>query len=450
MSIYKDCDIRGIYNEEFCDETAYDIGRAVGTIMKGKKVVVSGDVRVSTEAIKKKLLDGLYDSGTHIIDLGMTPTPVFYYAKQLLGAEGGVMVTASHNPAEYNGFKVVFGDRPVTPEDIKRVERIIREGSFAKGQGQLEKADVLEEYVQMVKSHTKKHRDLRIVIDAGNGTVSKIGPGIFRELGYEVIELFCEYDGSFPNREPNPAVYKHLAQAQRKVLDEQADLGVAFDGDGDRVVFIDEKGRVAVSEESFVVFIREYLRDNPSSVVYDLKSSSIVEREIRKYHSEPIMERSGHAFIKKTFLENDSVLAGEISGHFFFRELGHDDGIYAAVKMAEIIGKQNCPFSSILDGIQKTIITPDIRIPYPTDRQDEMLKRVEALREKYPVSRLDGIRVQFPKGWLLVRKSVTEAGITIRIEADSHEEMAFIKGMLFEAAPELDGKHELLRSGQEV
>jgi phosphomannomutase/phosphoglucomutase len=450
MSIYKECDIRGIYNEEFCDETAYDIGRAIGTIMKGKKVVVSGDVRISTEAIKKKLLHGLYDSGTHIIDLGMTPTPVFYYAKHLLAADGGVMVTASHNPAKYNGFKVIFSDTPVTPEDIKKVERIIREGSFAKGQGQLEKVEVLDEYVQMVKNHTKKHRNLKIVIDAGNGTVSQIGPRIFRELGYEVVELFCEYDGTFPNREPNPAVYKHLVQAQKRVVDEKADLGVAFDGDGDRVVFIDEKGRVAVSEESFVVFIQEYLADHPSSVVYDLKSSSIVEREIRKYNSIPIMERSGHAFIKKTFLENDSALAGEISGHFFFRELGHDDGIYAAVKMAEIIGKQNRPFSSILDGIQKTIITPDIRIPYPIDRQDELLVKVEALGEKYPITKLDGIRVQFPKGWLLIRKSVTEAGITLRIEADSHEEMASIKDVLFDTAPELYGKHELLRSPQDV
>lgn len=447
MSIFKDCDIRGVYKEELDEASAYEIGRALGTTMEGKTMVVGGDARVSTPALKESLIKGLYDSGARILDIGMVPTPIFYFAKSFLKVDGGVTVTASHNPAKYNGFKITMGDMPVKPEDIYKLEEIVKNKAYSEAKGEIidiSHIDINEEYKNFVKKLTKSYGKLKVVIDAGNGATSKIAPEIFREFGYEVVELFCEFDGTFPNREPNPAVYKNLEKLQEKVLETHADLGVAFDGDGDRVVFVDEKGRISVSEESLVVFIREYLKDKPSSVVYDIKSSSIVKRETEKYNSKAIMERSGHAFIKRTFLNNDSALAGEISGHFFFKELGHDDGIYGALKMAEILTKNKMSLGEYADSIEKTLMTPDLRIPYPREEQIGLLNKVESLKSKYTVSKLDGVRVQFEKGWALIRQSVTEPIVTIRFEAENEAEMSKIKEEFLSVVPELRGKHEAL------
>ena len=445
MSIYKDCDIRGIFNEDIDSETAYHIGRSIGTIMQGKTLVVGGDVRTSTFILKGKLISGLIESGAQIIDIGIVPTPVFYFAKGYLKADGGVTVTASHNPAKYNGFKIILGDMPIGIKDIQRIEKIVNERDYKGGIGSYRSLEVNDAYMKYMKELIGVYHPLKVVIDAGNGAASILAPHLFKDLGYTVIPLFCEYDGSFPNREPNPAVNSNLVKLQSKVEEEGADLGIGFDGDGDRVVFVDDKGRIAASEESFTIFIQEYLKDKPSPVVYDIKSSSILVKEIEKYHGNPIMERSGHAFIKKTFLENNAILAGEISGHFFFRELGHDDGIYAALKMAEILTKSNKKLSWYIDRIEKTIMTPDLRIPYPKELQLELLNKMESLSSQYEISKLDGIRVQFPNGWALMRQSVTEPCITIRFEADSEANMNHIIGKFLRTVPDLYDKHELLR-----
>lgn len=442
MSIYKECDIRGIYGQELESKHAYEIGRAIGTIMQGKKVVLCGDVRVSTPELKKSLMQGLLQSGSDIIDIGMLPTPVFYFAKQYLKADGGVMVTASHNPPKYNGFKIVLGDMPIKPEDIKSIEDIVESKQYSEGEGKMKTAEVQEAYIAHVKERVGKSQ-LKVVVDAGNGCTSLLAPLMFKEFGCSVEELFCEYDGAFPNRDPNPAVYSHLRELQKKVIETQADLGVAFDGDGDRVVFVDDKGRAITSEESLCVFVDEYLENEVSSVVFDLKSSSIVKNQVQKHGGRPIMEKSGHAFIKRTFLDNNSALAGEISGHFFFRELGHDDGIYAALKLSEIISKKGVKFSDILSKIKKTIITPDIRLHWKYSERDALLEKVKNLGKGYEVSLLDGVRVEFSFGWVLVRKSVTEEGVTIRIEADDMEKQKAIVNKLIEAVPELKGKHEM-------
>lgn len=444
MSIYKECDIRGVYGSELDENTAYEIGRAVGSMMSGKTMAVCGDVRTSTPALKNSLIKGLYKSGVGIIDISIEPTPVFYFGIKHLKTDGGITVTASHNPARYNGFKLMLGDRPVTPDDIKEIENMVLEKRFINKKGTLKKADVEHGYIDYIKNLTQRYGNLKVVIDAGNGATSKLAPELFRDLGYEVVELFCGFDGTFPNREPNPAVFRNLKRLQEKVLEEHADLGIGFDGDGDRVVFVDGNGEISTSEESFVVFIRHYLKDNPSSVVYDIKSSSIVERETVKYGSTPLMERSGHAFIKRRFLENSSVLAGEISGHFFFKELGHDDGIYAALKMAEILGRNNASLAGCRASISKTLITPDIRIPATPEEQQALLDKIGQLALKYPVSRLDGVRIQFPEGWLLARKSVTEPCITLRLEADDEAGMLQIKKELYNYVPEIFGKHEQL------
>jgi len=436
MSIYKDCDIRGIYSVEFDENDAYKIGRAIGTMMTGKTLVVGGDVRLSTPVLKERLIAGLRESGANIKDIGTVPTPVFYFSLKKIGADGGVMVTASHNPAKYNGFKLMLGNTPVTVEVIKNIEKLVISGEFSTGNGMYDTLNTSEDYVAAMLSSFEPCR-LKVVLDCCNGATSELAPRIFELLGYDLVKLYCEFDGSFPNRDPNPAVYENLADLKKKVVETGADLGVAFDGDGDRVVFVDDRGRAINSERSFAVFIREYLKDSPSSVVYDIKSSSIVKDTVLEMGGEPILERSGHAFIKKTFLENKSALAGEISGHFFFRELGYDDGIYAALRMAQILAKSGEKLSDIIDRIPGTLITPDIRVFCPYDQRDGWLKRVYEAGKQYNISLIDGVRVDFPYGWLLMRKSVTEEGITLRIEAKNEENMQKIKSWILEILPEI-------------
>ncbi|MDF2548409.1 MAG: hypothetical protein K0R93_3307 [Anaerosolibacter sp.] len=445
MGIYKDCDIRGIYGQELDESTAFKIGRAIGSLVLGRRIVVGGDVRQSTPSLKENLMKGLMNSGVSIVDIGMVPTPVFYFAKNFLKADGGVMVTASHNPAIFNGFKIILGCMPITKEDIEQIQELVETNDFTVGVGEKEEVDVYQAYKVHIKKLLGHEGKLKVVIDAGNGAVSKLAPELFRSFGYDVKELFCQFDGRFPNREPNPAVYKNLVKLQQSVVETEADIGIGFDGDGDRVVFVDLKGQIVTSEESFVIFIREYLKSEPSPVVYDIKSSSIVEKEVCRYRSQPIMERSGHAFIKKAFLEHSAVLAGEVSGHFFFKELGCDDGIYAALKMCEILTKSKKDLVALTEGIEKTIMTPDIRITYPWEKQRDLLVKVESLKYKYPISTLDGIRVQFPYGWALIRQSVTEPCVTIRFEADHEENMLSIKKEFLACVPELYGLHEMLK-----
>ncbi len=431
MSIFKECDIRGVYRENLDEENAFLIGRAVGSLLPGKSIVVGGDVRISTPALTGRLIDGLCRSGAEVINIGTVPTPLVYFGKSVLKAAGAVMVTASHNPAEYNGFKIMLGEMPVTPENLKELERKIEKKDFIDRKGSVREYSIEKEYEDFVLPLIQPQRKLNVVIDACNGAMSELAPDIFTRAGHDVVELFCTFDGRFPNRNPNPAVYGNLKRLQETVVQESADIGIAFDGDGDRVVFVDNLGRFCESERSFVILMKDYLAGEKSSVVYDGKSSSVVKNSIEESGSRGIMERSGHAFIKKTFLENHSVLAGEISGHFFFRELGFDDGLFAALKISSIISGGDKTLAEKIDEIEKTAITPDLRIAMNEDSVLGIMDYLSGFEEIYPVSRLDGIRIEFPDGWLLVRKSVTEPCITVRLEAGSRDSVTEISSRVF-------------------
>jgi len=433
MSIFKECDIRGVYGDKLDEEKAFLIGRAIGTLLTGKELVVGGDVRISTPVLTENLIKGLLESGAHVINIGAVPTPLMYFAKSFLKTDGGVMVTASHNPPEYNGFKIILGELPVTPEDLKAIEQRMEQRDFTTGKGSLRDVSIERDYENFVLPLIQPGKKLKVVIDACNGSMSELAPQLFFRAGYEVVELFCSFDGRFPNRNPNPAVYSHLGALQEKVRTEGADMGIAFDGDGDRVVFVDNRGRFCESERSFVILLGEYLGKETSSVVYDGKSSSVVKNCIEKAGSRGIMERSGHAFIKRRFLENDSVLAGEISGHFFFRELGFDDGLFAALKMAQIVSRSDETMAQRIDGIEKTVITPDLRINMDDDSIRRIMEYLNVFEGKYPVSRLDGIRIEFDSGWVLVRKSVTEPCITLRLESESEESLRDMSFSVFGA-----------------
>ena len=441
MSIYKDCDIRGVYPSELTENEAYKIGRALATLHPGEWLV-GGDVRLSTPALKSALMNGLRASGANVTDLGRIPTPALYFALKHSSAQSGATVTASHNPPDHNGVKFMCGDLPVTRAEIDRVRACVQSGEFAEGAGSIRTRDVLTEYVDFMSARFPAKRPLKVLIDAGNGAMSLAAPEVFRRAGYEVTELDCVPDGRFPSRSPNPSDFANLRGTARAVRAADVDFGVAFDGDGDRAVFLDAQGTPVQIEKILVLFIREALKNAPSSVVFDQKSSSVVRKAILEMGGTPLPERSGHAFIKRRFLENNSALAGEVSGHYFFREPGYDDGLFAALFLADILARSGKTLAELADEIVCPPVTPDLRIPCPYAEQDACLARTEAaaIERGAVISRLDGVRADFPDGWFLLRKSVTSEQLTLRVEAENEarlrELVAFARDLLPEKSRE--------------
>ena len=325
MSIFKSCDIRGRYGDALTPAVARRLGQAVGAHVGATAVLVAGDVRPSTIPLKSALMDGLVTAGCRVVDLGIVPTPAFYFARDHLGITPAVMVTGSHNPPGDNGFKVNPGPWPITEPEIARLQAWMESGeTITRPGGLCDKSDILPAYEADLG---KRFQPLlnqpglrlpKVLVDAGNGCYSHVAPRVMRTLGLEVVPLFCEPDGRFPNRHPNPAVAAHLSKASEMVQRHGADLGVAFDGDGDRAVFIDNVGRVVESDRSIVLFTRHLLSERRGEVVYDLKCSSVVAEEVERAGGTPVMEKSGHTFIKTTLLRRKAMLGGEISGHFFF------------------------------------------------------------------------------------------------------------------------------------
>ena len=377
MSIFKACDVRGRYGSDLTPAVALRFGRAMGAEMAGQTLAVGGDVRPSSGPLKASLIEGLVASGCRVLDLGTLPTPAYYFAKDHFGCAGGVMVTGSHNPPGDNGFKVSLGPLPVTEEELGRLAARMAAGDFVdRPGGCVETVDAIPPYEDYVK---EKLGDLgnpgekrpRIVVDAGNGCYSHVAPRLLRELGYPVVDLFCEPDGMFPNRSPNPAVAANLAALCETVVDSGADLGVAYDGDGDRAVFVDERGHVVENDRSIVLFARYLLGQQGAGsrfapeVIYDIKCSSAVAEGVRAAGGTPVMEKSGHVFIKTSLLRRHAVFGGEISGHFFFGELGGDDGLYATLLMLRIVAEDGRGLAAMAASVPRYPITPDLRLPCP-------------------------------------------------------------------------------------
>lgn len=421
MSIFKACDIRGVYGRELTDEKVYAIGRALGTLLGPKSVIVGGDVRTSTPALKSALIDGLVGSGAQVIDIGIVPTPAFYFAKSHLNADAGAMVTASHNPPEFNGLKLALGPLPITVEELQHIRKLCGEGGFTEAPGSVRRVNIIPSYISFIQGIAPRPahaHSSKIIVDCGNGCYSGLAPGIIRDLGYEVEELFCTPDGTFPNRNPNSAVAENLSELSRRMLLSGAFLGVAFDGDGDRVSFVDDRGRALSSDKAIIILSTHLLADNPDQrVIHDLKCSSAVSEAVVRAGGVPIPERSGHAFIKTRMIAEDAAFGGELSGHYFYRELGGgDDGLYSALLMAAILGSTGKSLAEVADEIPEYATTPDLRVPYEGDRR-AIIERISSGFPPEQVSRLDGVKVVFPGGWALARVSVTEPVITLRFEA---------------------------------
>ncbi|MCE5260174.1 MAG: phosphomannomutase/phosphoglucomutase [Chloroflexi bacterium] len=438
MSIFKACDIRGVYGQELDAATALLLGQAIGTRMQGKLVAVAGDLRISTPILLENLIRGLLRCGANVVSFGAVPTPVFYYGKDLGNAAAGVMVTASHNPKQYNGFKVILGNLPVIPEDLQMLAAEMEAKRFSVGQGTLQEKHIEDAYaVSLVNAFTKLRRR-RIVVDAGNGSFWELAPRILKAVEQDVDPLYCTPDGTFPSRNPNPAIPEYLTALRQRIIEQKAELGVAFDGDGDRVVFADENGQVHPAERVLVLFIRSLLRHTPGAkVVYDLKSSSVVADEVLAAGGTPIAERSGHAFIKRRLMTESALLGGEVSGHFFFGDLGRDDALYAALLLLQVLDELNLSLSQAMATIPTYAITPDIRIPCPPDVAASIINELSTAFRHLRQDHLDGVRILFPTGWALARVSVTEPLLTLRFEAHTAKELAEIQRSVYHASLQL-------------
>ncbi len=445
MSIFKACDIRGIYPDELDEGLFVKLGQAVGTLLRQRsdspRVVVGGDVRPSTLALKAAPIEGLVATGCRVADSGTVATPLVYFAARRRRPDGLAIVTASHNPPEHNGLKLCLGRMPVTPDDLARLERTMAEGQFAVGSGRVEALSVEGEYLDFLTNAVQPGRGLRLVLDCGNGAFAELAPRALRRLGCEVVELFCTPDGTFPNRSPNPSLPENLTALCERVRDTEARLGVALDGDGDRLAIVDDLGRPLTGDQAVVLLARHILTGSTGGqkVVCDLKCSQAVLEAIEACGGTPLLERSGHAFIKTRMIHEDARFGGELSGHFFYRELGGgDDALYSILRVVELANAASTPLSALVDALPHYAITPDIRIPYEADdgraRPEELAAAAEG-----DVLRLDGARVTYPDGWALARCSVTEPLLTFRFEAYGGSPRAIAERFLA-PAPDLRDK----------
>jgi phosphomannomutase/phosphoglucomutase len=433
-NIFREYDIRGIVGVDLTPETVEIIGRAIGTIfrMKGKKNIAIGrDARNSSKPFSHSLISGLLSTGCSCVDFGMVPTPVFYFGVITKNMDGGVMITGSHNPPEFNGFKIMIGDETLYGEGIKEIEKIIqKERFFEDGTGSLSSYQIINEYIDYVVSNVKIKRKLRIVVDAGNGVGGFVASPIYKELGNEVFELYCEPDGNFPNHHPDPTIPEFLKDLIEKVKIEEADVGIAFDGDADRIGLIDEKGNILWGDQIMIILARSILKENPGAkIIGEVKSSKLLYDEIRRLGGIPIMWKTGHSLIKKKIKEEKALLAGEMSGHIFFadRYFGFDDAIYAGARILEILSSSDKPLSRMLEDLPKTFVSPEIRVPSSDDLKFKVVEEVKKHFKDYPMIDVDGVRVDFGDGWALVRASNTQPVLVLRFEGFTEEALNRIK-----------------------
>ena len=424
MSIFKACDIRGRYPDELNESLYADLARAIATILARKsrapRVLVAGDLRLSTPNLRAALIEGLVASGCHVLDLGLVPTPLAYFAARRLRPDGLAIVTASHNPPEFNGLKLCLGPMPITPEEIAEVQALVAERRFAPapGRGGVKPLDLTDDYLGWLCAQAQPGDGLRVVLDCGNGSSSELAPRVLRKLGYHVVPLFCEPDGRFPNRPPNPALPENLDALRRAVVENRAALGLALDGDGDRLAVVDERGRPLSGDQAIIILARHTLGPQApgEKVVCDIKCSRAVLEAIEAAGATPLLERSGHAFIKTRMITEKARFGGELSGHFFYRELaGGDDALFSALRVGEVV-RQAGSLAALVDALPRYNISPDIRLPYAAPDGAERLEELASGAHGRLV-RLDGVRVEYPDGWALARVSVTEPLLTFRFEA---------------------------------
>lgn len=435
--MFREYDIRGIWGKDINEEISYHIGRAFATklLSFGKnKMLVGYDNRSSSETIEKNLIKGLTDGGVNVVRLGLVTTPMYYYAWDKLNIKCGIMITASHNPKEYNGFKMSYnGIHNCFGKDVTDLYYVIINGIYSEGKGTISYADIKEDYIKMINDHINLGENkLKVVYDCGNGTTSIVAPEIFKHPNIEYIPLFTESDPTFPNHHPDPSVEENLKQLKEKVLEVHADCGIAFDGDGDRVGIVDNLGQMIPIDKFMIIIWRDiYNKVDKKEGFFDVKCSKALEDELIKLGIKPTCTRAGNSYTKKISAENNYPFGGEMSGHLYFRDhfIGTDDGIYAGLRFIEILSKSKNKASELLEGINKYYSTDENKIEVEDTKKEKVVNRVEEYCKKkgYKYITTDGVKVLYDDGFALVRKSNTTPNITTRYEAKTQERLKNIE-----------------------
>jgi len=427
-TIFREYDIRGVADTELLSPDVVDLGRGLGTLLQrksGKSITLGRDCRLSSPRLRDALLEGLIDSGCEVTDIGVVPTPLLYFSAVHLGADGAVMITGSHNPSEFNGFKTVCGPTTLHGETIQEVLHIIQARDFLKGRGSHGDMDVIPAYLDEVARQFDFQRRVKVVLDAGNGTAGPVVHRLFERLNCEVTELFFDMDGRFPNHHPDPTVPANLKHLQDAVKAQHAELGIAYDGDADRIGAVDENGAVIYGDMLLLIFGREILTRKPgATIIGEVKCSQLLYDELNRLGGNAIMYKTGHSLIKAKMKEEHAELAGEMSGHMFFadRYFGYDDAIYAACRLIEIVSRSGQPLSAQLAGLPKMVSTPEIRVDCPDEIKFQVVERVkERFQKTHKVIDVDGVRVLFENGWGLLRASNTQPVLVMRFEASTIE-----------------------------
>ena len=436
-SIFREYDIRGIAGEDLTEEAVELIGRAYGSMLAqsgGQEVAVGYDCRKSSPALRDALSEGITSTGVNIVDIGMVSTPMLYFSTHTAGIDGGVMVTASHNPSQYNGLKMCVGKDSLFGEGIQKIRKTIEKEDFKTGEGRIRRADILEEYLEFFEKNLEIEPGIKVAADGGNGTAGVACPQILQKFGCEVFELYMDPDGSFPNHHPDPTVEENLRDIKKAVRENGCAAGLAFDGDADRIGVVDEKGNSISGDMLLLIYSLEILKTNPgATIIGDVKCSRNLFAKIREAGGNPVMWKTGHSLIKDKMRKENAELGGEMSGHIFFKNrfFGYDDALYAGLRFLEILSKTGKKASELTLGIPETFATPEIRIDCPDEikfRVTEIAK--SELGKNNKVVDIDGVRVEYPDGWGLLRASNTQPALVLRFEAQTESRLEEIREMV--------------------
>jgi phosphomannomutase/phosphoglucomutase len=440
-NIFREYDIRGIAGEELTEEIVELVGKALAVYIRRKKkhncFVVGRDGRLTSRAFANALIDGLTSAGINVIDLGETSTGVTYFALNTLPVDGGVMITGSHNPKEYNGLKIGIGKSTIHGEEILKIRDIIEKGNFPTTNKPvtITRMDLLPKYHKRILRDIKLKRKLKIVVDAGNGVGGKVGVDLFRALGCEVVEMYCDVDGNFPNHHPDPTLPETLKALVRRVKKEKADLGIGLDGDADRIGAVDQKGNFIAGDMLLLLFARSILKEKKgATIVGEVKCSRTLYSDIEQHGGRAVMYKAGHSLIKDCMVKNGAQLGGEMSGHIFFKHrwYGFDCAIYATARLLEIVAASRKPLHAHFESLPKTYVTDEIRVESDDSKKFEIVKKATKFfkDQGYEVNTIDGARIEFPDGWGLIRVSNTSPMLVMRCEAETKKRRDEIRALI--------------------
>lgn len=447
--IFRAYDIRGIIDQTITTDTAYWIGRAVGAESRAQgenTVIIARDGRLSGPALSTALSQGLTEAGCDVIDLGMVPTPVLYFATHTLNSRSGVMITGSHNPPDYNGFKIVIAGETLSGERITALHTRIQNNDLTSGNGAVSEYSIEDQYIDYITQDIVLSRPMNVVIDCGNGVAGVIAQRLFEAIGCTVHALYCEVDGTFPNHHPDPSKAENLVDLIAVVKAKQADLGIAFDGDGDRLGVVTNQGQMIFSDHLMMLLAKDVVSRNPGAdVIFDVKCTRRLAAVISNYGGRPIMWKTGHSLIKSKMKETGALLAGEMSGHIFFKErwFGFDDGLYSGARLLEILSLEDADSASIFAAFPLNLATPEINLEVTEATKFGIIERLQQLSDwgDGSITAIDGVRVDYATGWGLIRASNTTPVLVLRFEGESEQELqriqAIFRQQLLSVAPDL-------------